>query len=259
MNTLLFLGTAAADFSPRLAGECADRFDRDARRSSSALLNGRYLIDLGEHTLDSLRIARVDQSAVTDLFLTHLHADHCNPEHIAVFAKGREKRLRAWVREDAVTKLPPIENVEWHYMHIGERYPVDEAVSVTGLMANHDQNACPQHFLFELFGKRFLYALDGGWFIHASFAALANARLSLFVVDCTVGDRTGDYRIGEHNSIPMLRLMLPSCRTTHMIDENTRIYASHLAPSLHQTHDETVSILRALGIDVAYDGLTIEF
>lgn len=259
MNTLLFLGTAAADYSAKLTGECKDCFDRDARRSSSALLNGRYLIDLGDHTLDSLRIAKVDQSAITDLFLTHLHSDHYNPAHIALFAKGREGKLRVWVREGAAAELPQIENVEWHTMRLGEKYTVDGALSVTGLMANHDQDVFPQHLLFETEGKRFLYALDGAWFVHSAFNALINARLSLFVVDCTVGDRVGDYRIAEHNSIPMLRLMLPSCETMHVIDENTKIYISHLAPCLHKKHDETVPLLREIGADVAYDGLTVAF
>lgn len=180
MNTLLFLGTAAADYSARLTGECKDRFDRDARRSSSALLNDRYLIDLGDHTPDSLRIARVDRSAVTDLFLTHLHRDYYAPEHIALFARERGEKLRIWVREDAAKKVPTIENVEWHFMRLGERYTVDGALSVTGLAANHDQDACLQHFLFETEGKRFLYALDGAWFVNSAFRALANARLSLF-------------------------------------------------------------------------------
>jgi hypothetical protein len=35
------------------------------------------------------------------------------------------------------------------------------------------------------------------------------------------------------------------------------VYASHLAPSLHKSHEETVEILQKDGIGVAYDGLIL--
>ena len=60
MIQFTFLGTCAADFSPRLTGDCKNRFDRDARRASCALINGRYLLDCGPHCPDSLRIAGID-------------------------------------------------------------------------------------------------------------------------------------------------------------------------------------------------------
>ena len=77
-----FLGTCAADFSPRLKGDCADRFDKDARRSSCALLEGHILIDCGIHTLDCLRIAGISYDSITDVLLTHLHADHFIAENV---------------------------------------------------------------------------------------------------------------------------------------------------------------------------------
>lgn len=72
----LFLGTSGGHYSPQLQKEYVDQFDLDARRSSSALINGRYLIDCGDHCLDSLRIAGVNTAQITDVFLTHLHHDH---------------------------------------------------------------------------------------------------------------------------------------------------------------------------------------
>ena len=103
-----------------------------------------------------------------------------------------------------------------------------------------------------------LYALDGAWFLHETYYALKNAKLDFFVLDCTCGDYEGDYRIGEHNSIPMIRLMLPSLKKWGTIAENTQVYVSHLAPSLHKSHEETVELLKGDGVFVAYDGLAIE-
>lgn len=71
-----FLGTCAADFSPKLKTEFVDCFDKNARRSSCAIIEGRYLIDCGVHTVDCLRIAGIPLENITDVFFTHLHGDH---------------------------------------------------------------------------------------------------------------------------------------------------------------------------------------
>lgn len=256
MFSLLFLGTAACDYSPRLKTDCRDRFDRDARRSSSALLNGHLLIDCGDHLLDSLRIAGVDAAAVTDVLITHLHSDHYNPGHLAQLAAAKKEPLRVWVREGA--RLPEIPNTSVTYMRLGHTYPLGEGMQVCGLPANHDPDTCPQHLLFSLGDKRFFYALDGAWIQNETLNSLREAHLSLLVLDATVGDYEGDFRVAEHNSIPMIRLMLPSLRTVGMIDDRTQILLSHLAPSLHRPHAETEAIVAPLGLRVAYDGLTVE-
>lgn len=78
------------------------------------------------------------------------------------------------------------------------------------------------------------------------------------VLDATCGDYAGDYRMGEHNSIPMIRLMLPSLKTWGVINEQTKVYLSHLAPKLHLPHEETVALVAKDGLLVAYDGLELE-
>ena len=253
---VLFLGTCACDYSPLLQTTYKDVFDKDARRSSSALINGKYLIDCGQHCLEELRIAKVDLAQITDIFVTHFHSDHYNVECIKQIAQASERTLRVWVRSDA--RVLGISNVEWKLMKKGVRYSVAQGVFVTGLLANHNESVFPQHILLEADGKKLFYALDGAWFLHETYYALKNANLDFLVLDCTCGDYLGDYRIGEHNSIPMIRLMLPSLKKWGVITEKTQVYVSHLAPSLHKSHDETVEILQKDGVCVAYDGLRVE-
>lgn len=256
MFKLFFLGTCAADFSPKLKGECADCFDMDARRASCALLDDHFLIDCGPHCTDSLRIAGIDPASVTNIFFTHLHGDHFNPENVRRIADAKQEPLNIWVREDAV--LPDLGNVAVHRMKLYEKYDGADGLSVTSVDANHDQAAFPQWLLFERNGKRFLYATDGGWFINAAYNFLRKSDLSLLVLDATCGDYVGDFRMGEHNSIPMIRLMLPSLRTVGMLGDDTKIVLTHLAPSLHKPHRETVEIAKNDGLIVAYDGMQIE-
>ena len=253
-HSLLFLGTCAADFSPRLETDLKDVFDREIRRASCALLDGRYMIDCGPHAIRALAIAGKKGADVDDLFFTHLHSDHFRVDAVASLAAQKKTPLNVWVREDA--DFPQIPGVVLHRMTLTKTYRVTETLSVTGLPANHDQRAFPQWLLFEIGGKRLLYALDGAWFVNDAYNYLTGKTLNALVLDCTVGDYIGDYRLAEHNSIPMIRLMLPSLKTTAIIDDATTVYVSHLAQTLHRGFDETV---RAAGNDfrVAYDGLEI--
>ena len=252
---ITFLGTCAHDYSPKLETEFKNCFDKNARRSSCTLMNGCYLIDGGDHLLESLRIYGKNGNEIDDMFISHLHCDHYNRDHIAKIAEGKKEPLRLWVREDAV--IEDIPNVTLKRMTPFVKYQVSETLSVTGMPANHNQKFYPQHFIFENNGKKLFYGCDGGWFINATFLFLKNQMLDMAILDCTTGDYVGDLRMGEHNSIPMIRLMLPSLRTVKAIKDDTVLYISHLAPSLHAPHDETVEIAKGFGANVAYDGHTV--
>jgi len=255
MNTynFQFLGTCACDYSPKLKTEFKDCFNKDARRASSLLMNDHFLIDCGPHCIDAMRIAGVNMKNITDLFITHLHSDHFNPQNIETIALSADRKLNLWVSEDA--DLPEIKNINVVRMKKLEKYQVTEDLSITGLYANHDPNTAPQHLLFERNEKKFLYATDGAWILNLTFEHIRKSHLALFIVDATCGNYEGDYRVAEHNSIPMIRLMMPSLRTAEIIDDNTVTYLTHIAPSLHKSHDETVEIVKNDGLHVAYDGL----
>ena len=250
-----FLGTCACDFSPKLENEFKYCFDKDARRSSSMLINDNILVDCGIHTLESLDIAKIPYEQITDILITHTHDDHFLPQNIEEIAKNRHVHLRLWVREDA--NIPEFKNVEIIKMKLITKYE-KHGITVTGVPANHDQRTAPQHLLIEFGDKKIYYATDGAWIMCDALRYIRGANLALMVIDATIGDCEGDYRVGEHNSIPMIRHMLPSLKTNSIINENTKVYLSHIAPSLHKPHDETVEIARAFGADVAYDGLSTE-
>jgi phosphoribosyl 1,2-cyclic phosphate phosphodiesterase len=252
---ITFLGTCACDFSPRLSGDLKDRFDFDVRRSSSMLIDDRFLVDLGPHTLNALKIADVDVSRITDLFITHTHSDHYDPKSINELAKSVSRTLNVWASEDA--DLSALSGVSVNKMKKLTSYAPHTELSVTSLSANHDKNAAPQHLYFCRNGKKVFYGCDGAWLLNDTYYFLRDKKLDLCVLDCTTGDYEGDFRMGEHNSIPMLRVMLPSLRTFNVITPDTKVYFSHLAPSLHASHADTERIAAEIGAMVAYDGLTL--
>ena len=83
-------------------------------------------------------------------------------------------------------------------------------------------------------------------------------KFDVMVFDCTVGDKS-DWRLFEHNTIPMLRMMVEGVRTENMLTEGAVLVASHMAKKLHATPEETEKILQEFGMTGAYDGLTIQF
>ncbi|MBQ8291123.1 MAG: MBL fold metallo-hydrolase [Clostridia bacterium] len=253
---LTFLGTGAADFSLAQLEACKSRFDKNTRRTSCAIFNGKYMIDCGTFALDSLQIANVALADITDLFVTHTHSDHFVPKNVETIAKAKDAPLRIWVREDAT--LPEIENTQVFRMKDRAVYEVNGELRVTGLASNHGEECAPQFLLFEKEAKKFLYATDGAWFLNTTYYYLHKANLDLLVLDCTSGDYEGEWRMAEHNDIRMIRCMLPCLKTWEMINENTQVYLTHLARTLHRSHEETAEIVKPLGAQVAYDGLRIE-
>lgn len=252
---LQFLGTCACDFSPKLENEFKHCFDKDARRSSALLVNDSILIDCGIHTIESLDILKIPYDQITDIFITHTHDDHYIPKNIEKIVKNRHSPVRLWIREG--TKVPEIDNLEVLRMELLTKYS-KHGITVTGLPANHNARTFPQHFLLELGEKKLYYACDGGWIMCDALNYLRGSNLDAMVIDATMGDCEGDYRVGEHNSIPMIRHMLPSLKTNKIVSDETRVFLSHIAPSLHKSHSETVEIAKTFGAEVAYDGLLTE-
>ena len=253
-KTFTFLGTSAADFKLLRATDCNDRFDKNARRASCMMFGESILIDCGMHVMDSLRIAQKDISKITDIFVTHFHADHFDQKHVEMIAEGKTAPLRLWCRCDA--KVPEMKNVDVIKMEEGAYYHIAPGLNVKAVHANHETSSFPQHYIFDVDGKKVLYATDGAWILDRAFRNLKGGNLDVVILDATCGDYLDERRLAEHNSIPMLRVLVPFMRTTGIIHEGTDIYLTHLAPSLHKPHDETQELVKKDGFIVAYDGLT---
>ena len=250
---ITFLGTGAADFSPLLETEYKNKLGLDQRRSSSILIEDQFLVDCGPHTLDSLRIQGLDASGITDLFVTHFHSDHYQHHLVQELASQTRRPLRIWHRAGAEPE--PVEHGVFCPVEPGQEIRT-EGLTVKPLAANHTQ--FPLHYDFELDGCRVFYGCDGAWLLYDTFYAMRGRHYHCMILDGTVGDYAGDFRLGEHNSIPMIRLMAATFRNEHVVAENGQIWLSHLARTLHKPHGETVALLKRDGLHAAYDGLTLQ-
>lgn len=255
MSELLFLGTGAADWDIK---NKAGFF----RRNSAALLDGCFMLDCGSHIFDFAESTSNPSlyDDVTDIIITHDHYDHFSKESVLKIAEN--KKIRVGCCGHIKNLIGEHENIQFtlfsplHKAQMGN-------YSVTALLANHhiviDGDNMAFHYIIETpDGKKLFYGLDGAWFLRPSWQEMLKHRFDIMVFDCTVGD-SHDWRIFEHNTIPMLRDMVKEINDRKMLTDNGKLIASHLARTLHVPHEETSEILDKIGMMTAFDGMEITF
>lgn len=255
MSELLFLGTGAADWHIEDKG---DFF----RRNSAALLNGNMMLDCGSHIFDFAVDMEESElySDVCDILITHNHSDHFSTESVKTLAKTRKIRLGC--TRAVMEKTGENPNIEYVILKPFEEVDMGE-YKVIPLLANHDvvineKDAAFHYIIKTPEGKCLFYGLDGAWFLRPSWAEMKKHKFDVMVFDATVGDRD-DWRIFEHNTIPMLRFMMKEIKEQNMLKEGGYLVASHLARTLHESHEKTADILKELDMLTAFDGMRIYF
>ena len=257
---ILFLGTGAADWPKKeekdmKAGE---------RRFSSMLIDGRILLDAAPQSFAFAKRLGTDLSEITDCFITHTHSDHYDKEALLAFARECGG-LRLHLHRLAAERLG-LSDAEKALFDIRPMGIFDDAragsYTVTACSANHLVENSPEqplHFIFEgEEGKHYLLGGDGGLFTARTWEYMRTLQFDGILFDATVGDSDDDFRLGTHNSIPMLRLATAAMRRGKMLREGATLIATHLAMTLHAPTEETERLFSALGITVAYDGMEIE-
>lgn len=237
---LKFLGTGAADWNgPDERGEY--------RRLTSTLVDGHILIDVNPEVLE-----RIPSGAVTDVFFTHSHGDHYSPEALRALGDVRVYAHQSWAAEIDAAQVIPLE--------VGQVVSLPDGSHVTVLPANHSTERAyeqPLHYLIEKDGFRLLYATDGAWLLNEAHHLIGREPLDAAVFDATIGDAApGDWRIFEHNSIDMVRLMVATLLRQGRLRENAPVYLTHMARTLHGAQSEIEANLQKPFI-ACFDGLTV--
>ena len=219
---LTFLGTGAADWCLALH-KGVDGF----RRNSALLIDDCLLIDPSPDVPDAISEFGVDKSKVKYIINSHNHPDHYNEGTVAFL--------------DSAEFIPFAE---------GEVKQVGK-YTIWAVKANHSIKTV--HFIVFDGEKRLFYGLDGGWLTFEEIEAIKENGIDLAILDATVGDIPGDYRIFEHNNLSMIREMKKSLNP-HV----KRFIISHMARTLHTSHEELCENMKKDSIEVAFDGHVTE-
>jgi len=254
----LFLGTGAAGSKNRYEHEITGQ----TRRCASLLMDGRVLVDVAKQSFDYATKLGVDTSAVTDVFVSHMHRDHYNKEAFLGYANAVKGKINIWCSKVSVPSLGLSEE-ELEKVNVCPIEPMQEfdaaGMHVVALPGNHAGGKA-LHYIFEKDGKRVFYGLDGGWMNVSEWRYIFKNEI---VFDAVILDSTFmsqdpvNYRgMGEHNNVLTLPILVDGFRQVGAATEETRIIADHIGG--HMDNETVLSFLRGLGMIPAYDGFEIE-
>ena len=221
---ILFLGTGAADWNI-----LEHREMEGFRRNASALIDGQLLIDPGPNVLDALKTFKIDPSNIKYIINTHKHCDHYCEE-----------------------TLSRLKNAAFYEFDFNDTKTFGK-YSVTALKGNHSTCDKVTHFIISDSEKNLFYGLDGAWLLYKEVEAIKQTSIDYAVLDATIGNISGDYRIFEHNNLNMV-LEMKNTLAPYI----KRFCISHMARTLHESHSLLENQMKEHGVEVAFDGYETE-
>lgn len=252
-----FLGTGAAGGKGR-SGK--------GRRHSSILVDGSFLIDFTDDSLDLLPSG----ASVDTIFYTHSHGDHFQPSAALKIGIRRVYLNHSWydvavkafrlAAKEAGVDMPAIIPT-----YVGSPVAMGDVI-VTPLLANHPtENAMEesQIYLLEKGGVRLLYATDTSG-IPGKSARLAGIDahkdaygITALIMEATMAD-PDDFRLYCHSSTATVANTVRVLQKTgrlHM-PAGQKVYLTHMASSLHP---KDINATLPAPLRAAEDGLEVLF
>lgn len=253
---LEFIGTGAADFNiaKRVEGEFF-------RRWSCTLVDDSLLIDPGPHVKDYL-----DKNGCPELLdkveyvlVTHAHGDHLDMDTVKMLVE-KNPNIKFWGGKASAGRIRELsENVtevEFNKPFECGKY------TVTPYHGNHSPMVYgEQSYLYVIDDgeKKMFYATDTSWLPSETWiVARKTHQFDCIIMEVTLGDVEGDYRIFEHNNIRMVEIMLETFRKTGFAKPECKVIATHIAKYPHESHEKLSERLAGFDMITAYDGYTIE-
>lgn len=260
---ILLLGTGAADGWPNAFCRCpscaVQRSLGAQRRPTSALVDGRLLLDCGPAAPVNAQRVGADLAAVEAVLVTHAHSDHLDPSFLL---------HRSWVSDQPLTVYGPAAVVaacrpwlapDQTAVRLVE-VTAGDAVEVCGysvdvVPAAHEAFGEAVLYRVQDAGASVLYATDTGPWAPGALAALGGTTLDLVLLEETFGDRS-DLAGDGHHHLGSFALAVDDLRAAGCLGDGSRVVAVHLShhnPPLN----ELAARLAAFGAEVHPDGTSL--
>lgn len=257
------LGTGSADGWPNPFCTCAScgaaRASGESRGQTSALVDGRLLIDCGPEVPRAVALHGTELSGVRTLLVTHAHPDHLGPAALLYrHWAGRRERLDVYAPHGVLDLVRhwvgPDDPVYLHPVTAGDVVETD-GYTVRTLAAAHGDATIGEAVLFDVTGPdgaRLLYATDTGPLPDSTVAALAGAAFDVLLLEETFGD-VSDHGT-QHLDLTTFPEQLRRLRQLGALTQGTDVVAVHLS---HHNPPDVASRLAPWGASVVSDGTTI--
>ena len=268
---LTYLGTAAAEGWPAVFCECENcrraraLGGKNVRTRSQALVDGELLIDFPADTYWHSLNFGVNLSEITDVLVTHTHADHFSPYDLqykgGVYSGELPQKKMTFHGNAEVGRLLSdklgliSENVGYEFLDLFTPARIG-AFTVTALRANHkfDENAYV--YLISRDGKSLLYLHDTGYLCPQTIEYLESLGKScdLVSIDCTHVRRHSFKRhLGLYEAFALSRVL----EARGIIRPDTVRVVNHFSHNGGWDHDTLCREAGKLGFAASYDGMTV--
>lgn len=263
------LGTGGADGIPalysdsRVSQHARQHKGKDIRSRSAAIVDETLKIDLGPDTWHQLAREGLDARDWSALLFTHSDADHLAVEELqyALYPfndfeyAGFQIYCNSVICRQIMDAYP-----EWPFeVFMTKSFePFDHAeYRITPIHARHMDDEDAHNFIFQADGKSLLYATDTGIWPEDTWDHLTGHRLDCLVIECTEGFVHTPY--SGHLDIKDMLMVLERLHRQGTIHDATKIITTHHSHNGDATHAELEAELTPHGIQVGFDGLTIDF
>lgn len=275
---LTFLGTAAAEGVPAVFCNCdtcrraKERGGREIRTRSQILIDGDTLFDFPMDTYMHMLAYKLDLSAVKRVLITHAHMDHCYPQEFCMrgepFAHGMtvptvdiycNATVRDLFRTDTAREIRPDAEKS---IRLNVLRPYDETVSgdmrIVALPASHTKGEECFVYYIERGGRGALLLNDTGVLDPAVYKRLADkeAAVDIVALDCTYG--AARHGAGRHMGLYDAADQLEIMDMCGILKRGAKRFVTHFSHNTDLDYAGLCAVAAPLGIEVAFDGLSVE-
>lgn len=255
------LGTGSADGWPNAFCDCASCLAAHRagqwRAPTSALVDGRLLLDCGPETPRCALRHDDGLRQVTHVLVTHDHPDHSAPMALLSRAwAGRTEPITVVGPQTVIATwcqwVGPHDPVRWRAVLPGDAVDAD-GYAVRVLAAAHGEEESVVYDVTGPDGERLLYATDTGPLPEHTIAATADAAYDLILMEATFGDRRGpgSPASAAHLDLATFADQMVRLRGARALTRHSQVAAVHLS---HHSPPDLRPRLAAWGVQVVDDG-----
>jgi len=268
---LCILGTAAAEGWPapfcvcESCEEARRRGGSNLRSRSGALIDDDFKIDFCPDTLVQMQRTGRHLHNVKTLVFTHQHSDHLSPSElswcVAPYSATPPEKIDVYapapvieiIQQKCSEKVLSVLNLNLLIPH--EPLTTKQGDRILALPADHVAGATV--LLITRGDKTIFYGHDSGLYPEETLNGLEkNGAIDLILMDCTSGGLETINR--GHMSVFGVEQMRDELKKRGVITEKTRVIATHFSHNGKWLHEDLLAHFTPRGIDVAFDGMTLD-
>lgn len=274
-----FLGTIAAEGGPALFCNCKyckeanKRGGKDIRTRSQILINEDVLVDFPADTYLHKLQYNLDLSKIRYLLITHSHSDHFYPNDLILHGSycgydmvepimdiycNQSVKERFDKEVGQLVPLDIAETMRWNIVSEFEKIET-ERYEIWALKAKHMKTENALFYLIKQGDKTFMQCNDTGllWEENYAFLSSLGVKIDLICLDSTMGGQEKSYY--GHMNVKECLETVERMRKSNFVKPNTRFVLTHFCHNGLLLHKEYEDICAPHGVEVAYDGMEIEF